>query len=111
MYDFLIGPMLAVSLVIFIGGVAYRVRQFFSLTQEVRIDPSALPKVITDAVERREKDEFLRIDSATDMLMKWRIRLKRTILGKAPLFSAATILFHSLLIVLPFVTQIGRAHV
>lgn len=104
MYDFLIGPMLAVSLVIFIGGVAYRVRQFFSLTREVRIDPSALPKVITDAVERREKDEFLRIDSATDMLMKWRIRLKRTILGKAPLFSAATILFHSLLIVLPFVT-------
>lgn len=104
MYDFLIGPMLAVSLVIFIGGVAYRVRQFFSLTREVRIDPSALPKVITDAVERREKDEFLRIDSATDMLMKWRIRLKRTLLGKAPLFSAATILFHTLLIVLPFVT-------
>lgn len=104
MYDFLIGPMLAVSLVIFIGGVAYRVRQFFSLTREVRINPSTLPKVISDAVENREKDEFLRIDSATDMLMKWRIRLKRTILGKAPFFSAATILFHTLLIVLPFVT-------
>lgn len=104
MYDFLIGPMLAVTLVVFIGGVAYRVRQFFSLTREVPIDPSALPKTISDAVEKREKDEFLRIDSATDMLLKWRLRLKRTMLGKAPLFSAVTIVFHTLLILLPIVT-------
>lgn len=105
MYDFLIGPMLAVTLVVFIGGVAYRIRQFFALTREVRIDPSTLPKTISDAVQHREKDEFLRIDSAADMILKWRVRLKRTMLGKAPLFSAVTILFHTLLIVLPFVVM------
>jgi nitrate reductase gamma subunit len=97
--------MLAVTLVVFIGGVAYRVHQFFSLTREVRIDPSTLPKTISDAVKKRERDEFLRIDSATDMIMKWRLRLKRTMLGKAPFFSAVTIVFHTLLIFLPIVTM------
>jgi len=104
MYDFLIGPMLAVTLVVFFGGVVYRVRQFFSLSREVPINASALPKTIAEAVEKREKDEFLRIDSAMDMLLKWRLRLKRTMLGKSPVFSAVTIVFHTLLIVLPIVT-------
>lgn len=103
MYDFLIGPMLALSLIIFIGGMAYRVRQFFSLTESVPIDPSALPKPLTDAVAQRETNEYLRIDSATDILLKWQLRLKRTLMGRSPLFVLTTTLFHTLLFLLPIV--------
>lgn len=103
MYDFLIGPMLAVTLVVFIGGLSYRIYQFFQLTGEMRIDPSALPKDIRADVENREKEEYLRISSATDVLLKWKVKLKRTILGKHPFFSAATIVFHLVLLLLPVV--------
>lgn len=103
MYDFLIGPMLAFSLVVFIAGIAYRVHQFFSIT-EARPAPEAnLPKDLARAVANREKDEYIRIDSAADILRKWRLRLKRTILGRAPFLSTVTILFHTLLFLLPIV--------
>jgi nitrate reductase gamma subunit len=104
MYDFLIGPMLAVSLVVFVAGVAYRIRQFFSLSEEVKIDLSALPKDIAEAVKKREKDEYLKVDSVKDVLLKWKLRLKRNFLGKYPVFSAITIVFHLLIVFLPLVT-------
>ncbi|QTA82786.1 NarG-like domain-containing protein [Desulfonema limicola] len=104
MYDFLIGPMLAFSLVVFVAGVWYRVHQFFSLSKESKIDLSCLPKIISDSIDNREKDEYIRINSATDLLLKWKLRLKRTFLGKHPFFSAVTIIFHSILILLPIVT-------
>lgn len=103
MYDFLIGPMLALSLLIFIGGMAYRVRQFLTLTEDVPIDSSALPKALADAVAHREKDEYLNINSATDILLKWQLRLKRTLMGRSPLFALTTIVFHTLLFLLPIV--------
>ncbi|MEE4355300.1 MAG: hypothetical protein V2I97_02465 [Desulfococcaceae bacterium] len=104
MYDFLIGPMLAVTLVIFIGGLAYRIHQFFQLSGEVKIDPAALPKDIRTDVENREKEEYVRINSASDVFLKWKIKLKRTFLGKHPVFSAVTIVFHLILLFLPIVT-------
>jgi len=104
MYDFLIGPMLALSLVVFIAGVAYRVYQFFSIS-EARPKPEAnLPKDLARTVADREKDEYLRIDSAADILLKWKLRLKRTILGRAPGMSSVTIVFHTMLFLLPVVT-------
>lgn len=104
MYDFLIGPMLAVTLAVFVGGLSWRIYQFFQLTGEMKIDPAALPKSIIAEVEKREKDEYLRINSVTDLLLKWKMKLRRTFLGRHPVFSAVTILFHFLLLFLPFVT-------
>ncbi|MEZ4528216.1 MAG: hypothetical protein R2941_20075 [Desulfobacterales bacterium] len=104
MYDFLIGPMLAVTLVVFIGGLCWRIYQFFQLTAEMKIDPSALPKSIAEELENREKDEYLQINSVTDLILKWKVKLKRTFLGRHPVFSAVTIVFHLILIFLPFVT-------
>ncbi|MDM8536518.1 hypothetical protein QUF70_07190 [Desulfobacterales bacterium HSG17] len=104
MYDFLIGPMLAFSLVVFVAGVWYRVRQFFSLSKESKIDLSSLPKIISDSINNREKDEYIKVNSATDLLLMWQVRLKRTFLGKYPFFSAVTIIFHSILLLLPIVT-------
>lgn len=103
MYDFLIGPMLAFSLVVFVAGVWYRVRQFFSLSKESKVDLSALPKSISDAIDNREKSDYIKINSATDILLKWQVRLKRTFLGKYPFFSAVTIIFHCILLFLPLV--------
>jgi nitrate reductase gamma subunit len=105
MYDFLIGPMLALSLIIFIGGMAYRIRQFFKLSEALDVPPSeTLSKELIQAVENRETDEYIRIHSAMDILLKWRLKLRRTLPGRAPIFSAVTIVFHVLLILLPLVT-------
>lgn len=105
MYDFLIGPMLAISLLVFVGGMAYRIRQFFQLSEELDAPPGdLLSKELTAAVENRETDEYIRIDTATDVLLKWRIKLRRTLLGRHPIFSAITIAFHALIILLPLVT-------
>lgn len=104
MYDFLIGPMLAISLAIFIGGMAYRIRQFFQLSEELDVPPSdMLSKELTAQVNARKTDEYIRIDTAGDILVKWRIKLRRTLPGRAPIFSAATIVFHVLIVVLPIV--------
>ncbi|GBC59712.1 hypothetical protein DENIS_0653 [Desulfonema ishimotonii] len=104
MYDFLIGPMLAISLVVFLAGISYRIRQFYALSEEVKIDYEGLPQSIQKSVAARETNEYVRINSARDILLKWKLRLKQTLLGKAPFFSAITIVFHTLLIVLPLVT-------
>jgi len=101
MYDLLIGPMLGISLLVFIVGLAYRWRQYSALTREMRINTEALPKDMIRAVENRERDEYLRIDSANDVVLKYQLKLKRTILGKAPVFMAITVVFHVLLLLLP----------
>jgi nitrate reductase gamma subunit len=104
MYGFLIGPMLALSLTVCIAGVAYRVHQFFSISEARPAPEVNLPKDLARAAADREQDEYLRIDSAADILLKWKLRLKRTILGRAPFLSAVTIIFHSMLFLLPVVT-------
>jgi nitrate reductase gamma subunit len=104
MYDFLIGPMLALSLIIFVGGMAYRIRQFFTLSEALDVPPSeTLSRELAAAVDNRETDEYIRIGTAGDIFLKWRLKLRRTLLGRAPVFSAITIVFHVLLIVLPLV--------
>lgn len=104
MYNFLIGPMLFLTIAIFIAGVFWRVKQYLSLTERSELPTADLPRVVISQVDGRERNEYLRIDSATDILTKWRLRLKRTMLGRKPIFSLITIAFHVLLIVLPLVT-------
>lgn len=105
MYDFLIGPMLALSLLVFIGGMTYRIRQFFKLSEEVKPAPHVdLPKTVRDSIASREQDDYIQVNSARDLFLKWQLKLRRTLLGRAPVFSAVTILFHIVLLIIPIVT-------
>ncbi len=104
MYDFLIGPMLFFSIAVFMIGILYRVHQFLSFSEKLKTDFFALPKVIKESAKNREKNEYLKLNSVRDVLLKWKIRLKRTIFGKYPIFSVITVIFHVLLLILPLIT-------
>ncbi len=104
MYDFLIGPMLALSLAICIAGVSWRIYQFFSMSQAISPGPSELSRSLLSAVENREQHEYIRIDSATDILAVWWLRFKRTLPGRSPVFSSITIVFHTVLLAIPLLT-------
>ncbi|MBF0200418.1 MAG: hypothetical protein HQK66_03725 [Desulfamplus sp.] len=104
MYDFLIGPMLGISIIIFLTGTGYRIFQLFYFSYSAKRDAVPLPRSVTDSFKQREKDEYLLIESPKDTLLKWKLRFQRTLPGKFPVFSLTTIIFHLLLFILPVVT-------
>lgn len=105
MYDFLIGPMLAFSLVVFAGGLVFRIHRFFALSREHDANLAPLPFDIVRMVEAREGNDYIRVNSAADILLRWKVRLKRTFPGRHPLFFLITVVFHAIILFLPFFVQ------
>jgi hypothetical protein len=92
MYEFLRGPMVWVSVLVFLGGIVFRVAQFFALSKKKkeRCYPSRQEKGSSHGSLSPEERRIQRI-----------IRYQNSVIGRYPLVTLATSLFHILIFIIP----------
>ncbi len=90
MVEFIEGPLILISFVIFIVGVVFQVTRFFSLTREKE-------RVILNLDIKKEKSPQ-ELGSQVRSLIK---SLKRTVFGIHPVVIVVTCIFHILIFIVP----------
>jgi nitrate reductase gamma subunit len=90
MVEFIEGPLILISFVIFILGVLFQVYRFFSLTREKE-------RVVLN-LETKKQSSPQELGSQVRTLIKL---LKRTIFGTHPVVIGVTCLFHILIFIVP----------
>lgn len=89
-YDFLKGPMVWVSFIVFIFGTLFQIFKFSSLmSKPERIRLSAGP------------GKFISSPPSPENKKSWYLRFKLSIAGVNPFMTSVTVVFHVLLLVLP----------
>ena len=91
-YDFVRGPLMWVAFLIFVGGIVFRIAQFFSITQEKE---AAVYPVI------KARNGVYGQQSEAEQKMQSLVNMKTSVLGTYPVVTIATSLFHFLLIFTP----------
>ena len=92
MYYFVRGPLMWIAFIVFVGGIIFRIIQFFSLTrkkEEQVYSPS------------KKKEEMYGGYSAEEHKIHLLALLKNSIIGTYPVITIITAAFHALLFVIP----------
>ena len=91
MYEFLRGPMLWVSVIVFMGGIIFRVVEFFALSRKKNLlYPCTKEKGKSQSSLSPEERKIHRI-----------IRYQDSIIGRYPVVTVGTSLFHVLIFIIP----------
>lgn len=99
-YDIVRGPLMWIAFLIFAGGIAFRIVQFFSVTQKREQSIYSLIKA---------RDGVYGQQSPSERKMQRLVSLKTSIIGTYPVIALATTLFHVLLIVTPILLYAHNA--
>lgn len=93
MYDFIRGPMLWISFIVFIAGLVFQIYKIFSIT----VKKEAPSLILEDAHNKRlaKLIEYLKKTVST-------VNLKGTILGTQPHVALLSFIFHVCIIITPF---------
>jgi nitrate reductase gamma subunit len=90
MVEFIEGPLILISFVLFILGVLFQIYQFFGLTRE--------KKQVVLNLDIKKKDAPQELGVQVHALIK---RLKRTIFGTHPVVIGVSCIFHILIFIIP----------
>ncbi len=93
MYDFIRGPMVWISFIIFASGLAFQIYKLFAITRKKEARHIILENVTKEGPAKLK--EYLKKTISA-------IRLKRTVLGIQPYMTILTFLFHTSIILTPF---------
>lgn len=91
-YDFVRGPLMWIAFLIFVGGIIFRISQFFSITRK---------KAAASYPVIKARNGVYGEQSASEQKMQSLVALKTSILGTYPVVTISTTVFHTLLIVTP----------
>ena len=92
MYALALGPLLWLSIALFIGGLAYRVVRLFRLTERRTVEQCTLTK---------PKGEPEAVVSIEERKLETIARFQNSVLGKHPVMTVASSVFHVALLVAP----------
>lgn len=103
MYDFVRGPLVWISFIVFFGGIFIQIMRFFLLSREKK----GFPVQYASAKQRKAKKEAkkkVRFDR--DKWRRWIAHIRATtVLGPHPFMAVLTGVFHFCLIVTPLLTM------
>ncbi|MFH0729892.1 MAG: hypothetical protein V2B19_26565 [Pseudomonadota bacterium] len=97
MYDLVRGPLVWVSLLVFIFGTVFQVIRFYRLSKKLGKPGISLPAVKKKEASAKEPDEA----SSKDGFQIWLKNLKLTIFGISPITITVSTVFHVCLVITP----------
>lgn len=93
MYELAVGPLLWLSVILFVAGLTYRTIRLFRLTEKKPLEFCPVTK--------KTKDEPVTSVSAEEQKLEKIARFQNSVLGKHPIMAIASFVFHLCLFVAP----------
>jgi nitrate reductase gamma subunit len=96
MYDLLRGPLVWVSLFVFVFGTVFQIIRFYTLSKKLGNASVSLP-----ALKKKEEGETAPPTTTKESLEPWIKRLKLSIFGISPVTITVSTIFHICLVITP----------